>query len=826
MADIANSGAGVKRPSSAVLKSEADRQNAPALDVDKAVAFLQALPTRYIHLNFLNPRDGMINGRSYKRAADSIANLRRELVRANEELELNVYFTAADIKPLNKSHRKARKDEVECCYFLHVDAEPDKLLRGTAYEADKAKLRARIEADPNPPTILIDTGNGLSCYWQLAEPTKDIAAVEARNIALRDKFQGDNCQDACHVMRLPYTVNYATRAKIERGRPVTSQASVLAHEELWSYRLDDFPAIELPPAVVSASGRASDAREPEVADSVDLSRIDDADLLKLIKGGAPDSADRSKEAYKVACAMRAYGYADAEITAVLINPDYPISDTFYDQIERSGRTVEAQAWRVIEDMNAEAIPRGNVDPGHDFADDPAEANVVPAEEMERRRQQTEQRRKLKEAQAEPETWLSLRSGWVYVGQQKRFVRVRDGMLWDTEAFARYFGNIEVPDKKRGENIASFIFSRKRGEALPLFDTFTYRPGLGQSVNGALNLYTPTDIIAAKGDTTLWNSHLEFLLPDETDRNHLLNWIAWVLQNLHRKPKHALVIAGEIQGTGKSFVGDVLERLVGQQNTTPVDQTMLELDHNGWALHTKLTICEEVRATGANGRDAISKKLHRGITQPRLTVDEKNMPPVTIDDVMAYLLFTNKLDAIPMDNSDRRYLILRTLATLRSNAYYCNLFDTILDGPESPHMLGAIMWELLHRDLKGYTAASAAPFTAAKGEMIEAALPDIEHWMVQHADDRPLNLRVVTIEEVIKILPRRLHRTARLEWMVGDVLRRRFQGISHKSQIRPWGADSDKVRVWSINGVPPDDLVGAYREKHPRPPSPAAEFDQE
>lgn len=59
---------------------------------------------------------------------------------------------------------------------------------------------------------------------------------------------------------------------------------------------------------------------------------------------------------------------------------------------------------------------------------------------------TKERRAIKEAVAKPETLQSLKAGYVYIGQQRRWVRERDAMIWEPGAFDDYFSDIFVPDK--------------------------------------------------------------------------------------------------------------------------------------------------------------------------------------------------------------------------------------------------------------------------------------------------------------------------------------------------------------------------------------------
>lgn len=108
----------------------------------------------------------------------------------------------------------------------------------------------------------------------------------------------------------------------------------------------------------------------------------------------------------------------------------------------------------------------------------------------------------------------------------------------------------------------------------------------------------------------------------------------------------------------------------------------------------------------------------------------------------------------------------------------------------------MLWEL-----GDYTAAGAAPYTDAKGEMIEASASDLQSYMVEHAGEVPFSYRLVTVDEIIERLPRHVLPRQRVHATLYDVLRRRFNGIHVEAQIRPRGSKGDKIRVWAIGPTP-------------------------
>ena len=165
------------------------------------------------------------------------------------------------------------------------------------------------------------------------------------------------------------------------------------------------------------------------------------------------------------------------------------------------------------DLGNEAVTISSAE--EDFAGEVVEDDLLadannPA--IAARIKRTEERRELKAEQGTPETWFSLRERWAYVGQQKRFVRIHDGGLWDKQAFVDQFANLRVPDKDPRSNIASHIFRLPCGAGLPMFDTFCYRPGLGRSVGGALNLYSKGNIDRVRATRRYGMRTLSFCSP--------------------------------------------------------------------------------------------------------------------------------------------------------------------------------------------------------------------------------------------------------------------------------------------------------------------------
>ena len=184
------------------------------------------------------------------------------------------------------------------------------------------------------------------------------------------------------------------------------------------------------------------------------------------------------------------------------------------------------------------------------------------------------------------TITNVLADWVWVVGQKRFVRRRDGKMWDVQQFDSKY-NYMV----KSASISKALF--KDRDMLSRFDSVVFRPGQPDTLpNDLYNTWRPSEVEPAQGDTTIWSEHLRYLFPAATDRDLLLNWLAWAYQNPTLKPNHALLLVGETMGTGKS----------------PGRPDILQADRRGQYQAPGKT--PRSRATSTDGRCNVSSRLSR------------------------------------------------------------------------------------------------------------------------------------------------------------------------------------------------------------------------
>jgi hypothetical protein len=143
----------------------------------------------------------------------------------------NVYFHVNATSP--HLRKKALKEDITAIAGIWEDLDP-RDDQGHPIDQERARLAMLAQellALDTPPTLIIDSGNGLQPIWLLAEPIE--ASPEYRDAAdaLCARFEAALGAKGTHncdrVLRVPGTINHPNRKKRALGRGET-QARLLA----------------------------------------------------------------------------------------------------------------------------------------------------------------------------------------------------------------------------------------------------------------------------------------------------------------------------------------------------------------------------------------------------------------------------------------------------------------------------------------------------------------------------------------------------------------------------------------------------------------------
>jgi Family of unknown function (DUF5906) len=242
--------------------------------------------------------------------------------------------------------------------------------------------------------------------------------------------------------------------------------------------------------------------------------------------------------------------------------------------------------------------------------------------------------------------------WRYIRGIERYVNIREPQfLWTAQ--------------QMNANTAAFADKCKVAELLlpemvqPV-DNISYNPStlnkvIYQDGQTIFNTYRPSDIRPVQGDVTLFFEFMTHLIPDEEERRQVLRWLATLIARPDIRMTYALILCGEVQGTGKSTLATaILQPLVGAHNVRRPKATELQKsEFNGWAKESRLGIIEEIY----EGHSwAVYNKMKDLITEDTIRVNEKFMLAVEFPNWIHFFATSNQLTALKIERGDRRWLM--------------------------------------------------------------------------------------------------------------------------------------------------------------------------
>ena len=204
------------------------------------------------------------------------------------------------------------------------------------------------------------------------------------------------------------------------------------------------------------------------------------------------------------------------------------------------------------------------------------------------------------------------------------------------------------------------------------------------------------------------------------REYLLDWLAWLVQRPERKLMFAVLLLGP-HGTGKSWVAELMKVLLGAANCSEPDKKEVASTFNGWLGRRQLIIVHELYERNARG---LADALKNYITQKSIRVNLKGIEAFEIENYANFLTITNHEDAIPIDRTERRWLVIRCTDKPMPPEYYRALFDCIgtpaTPGDEARRVLAYLQAREITLDGEGF-----APMTEAREDVIEAGRSSLE-----------------------------------------------------------------------------------------------------
>ena len=141
--------------------------------------------------------------------------------------------------------------------------------------------------------------------------------------------------------------------------------------------------------------------------------------------------------------------------------------------------------------------------------------------------------------------------------------------------------------------------------------------------------------------------------EETER--FVNWLAYIYQN-KQKTGVSWVLSG-VPGTGKGvFAYKVLKPLFSEAQAPIKTLENMEEQFNSFMQTAMILVVDEFHMASSPGQARMANKLKANITNETITIRAMRTNGVEVKNFTNFIFLTNHVDAIKIENGDRRYNI--------------------------------------------------------------------------------------------------------------------------------------------------------------------------
>ena len=298
-----------------------------------------------------------------------------------------------------------------------------------------------------------------------------------------------------------------------------------------------------------------------------------------------------------------------------------------------------------------------------------------------------------------------------------------------------------------------------------------------------NTCRPPELKPIEGDVTPWLNHLAYLIPNIEQREHLLDWMAFTLQNPDIKINHQILWGGKPR-IGKDAAIQPLIKALGAFNTTQPTATEVKGSFNGWAADTKLVVVQEIAEFENHSIENQLKPLCAAPPES-LRINLKGVKQYCIPNLLSMIFMTNDRQPIPISASNDRFFCIWSDSVRKSDEYYAELYAWIADNAAN------VSYFLHHRDLSNFNHGALPPRTSWRDEIAGFSVDNLTMDVATRIEEReaPFGTDLVSLNESADILGVKIKTLSKTLTGLG--------AIKRKVKFRLDGGKPQTKSVWIV-----------------------------
>ena len=290
---------------------------------------------------------------------------------------------------------------------------------------------------------------------------------------------------------------------------------------------------------------------------------------------------------------------------------------------------------------------------------------------------------------------------------------------------------------------------------PTVHGITYQPGqvevVGDGEHSEYNVWRASPVVPIKGDVSRWLDLLHDAIRDKVTLNLMLSCMAYQVQRRGTRLEKLLYFVGREVGTGKSTQAAIMSRILGIDNTGPIDKDQLEGTYNDCWAAKELAVLDDVeklkRGTWA--------KLKTHITSDRVLITQKYVDARTQENYTTFYLSANQADILTTDADERRVLMIHFEPTVLHRDDDDTYWDDFYHWLDQEGGIEAIAHYLGTYDLSEFNPHFHPPMTQIKQDAIDSTREEDEDFILRLVADPtdyiPEERLVVTSHELYMLM---------------------------------------------------------------------------
>jgi hypothetical protein len=322
--------------------------------------------------------------------------------------------------------------------------------------------------------------------------------------------------------------------------------------------------------------------------------------------------------------------------------------------------------------------------------------------------------------------------YVYLIHDDKIIDKRNGATYNQRQFSGMLGGwmfqVGQGEKVKLEKDAFIAFTRNSLYEFPRVYGETFRPDLPswhtfeEDGHVWINSFQDVRVRGKPGDVTLFLDHIHAMLPNGDDAKIFLCFLAAVLQYPGRKFTWCPVVVGA-EGNGKSWIVDMVMQIIGHRYCYKPTTKDLMSNFNAYEDGKLFIPIEELRAT-----TDILEGMKVSITNERVRVEAKGKDGRMVRNFANYVINTNHIDGVPIDENSRRFCMLvcaQQTAKDIARDFGGDHFVRLFDWRDKEGGLEAVAYYLEHMEIDPrYNPAgmcNRAPITTGTNRVIRESL---------------------------------------------------------------------------------------------------------